>query len=48
MSNDENDNDGKNIEKRVAFFEKSSGGLKTKKGDKILFIAIIDLFTQYG
>lgn len=44
----DNDNDRKKIEKRISFFEKNSGGLVTIDGKKIIFIAIIDLFTQYG
>lgn len=40
--------DSKNKGKRIAFYEKNCGGLITLDEKKIIFIAIIDLFTQYG
>jgi hypothetical protein len=34
--------------KRIPFFEEDSGGILTIDKKKIIFISIIDLFTQYG
>ena len=36
------------IDKRIPFYEKDFGGLYTYDKNQIIFIAIIDIFTQYG
>jgi hypothetical protein len=38
----------KKADTTIPFFEEDSGGLLTIDGKKIIFVSIIDLFTQYG
>lgn len=40
--------DGNLVQKRTPFYEKDFGGLFTYDQKKIIFIAIIDIFTAYG
>jgi 1-phosphatidylinositol-4-phosphate 5-kinase len=48
VNNSLNSNSKNLKEKRIPFYEKDFGGLFTYDQKKIIFIAIIDIFTEYG
>jgi hypothetical protein len=43
-----NENLNLKFERRFPFYEKYNGGLLSEDGKKIYFLAVIDIFTQYG